>query len=48
MSVVTSAFGGIDPGLVIFIQALSVFIGLPFISVGFIILVDGIEPGGIE
>lgn len=48
MSVVTSAFGGIDPALVIFVQALSVFVGLPFISVGFIILVDGIAPGGIE
>jgi flagellar protein FlaJ len=48
MSVVVSAFGGIEPNLVIFIQALSVFIGLPFISVGFVILVDGISPGGID
>lgn len=48
MSVVVSAFGGIDPGLVILVQALSVFIGLPFISLGFIILVDGISPGGID
>jgi flagellar protein FlaJ len=48
MSVVVSAFGGIDPSLVILVQALSVFIGLPFISVGFIILVDGISPGGID
>ncbi len=48
MSVVVSAFGGINPSLVIFIQALSVFVGLPFISVGFIILVDGISPGGID
>lgn len=48
MSVVVSAFGGIDPNLVILVQAISVFIGLPFISVGFIILVDGISPGGID
>lgn len=48
MSVVVSAFGGIDPNLVIFIQALSVFVGLPFISIGFVILVDGISPGGID
>jgi hypothetical protein len=48
MSVVVSAFGGIDPSLVILVQALSVFVGLPFISVGFIILVDGISPGGID
>lgn len=48
MSVVTSAFGGIDPNLVILVQALSVFIGLPFFSGGLIILVDGISPGGID
>jgi flagellar protein FlaJ len=48
MSVVTSAFGGVDPNLVIFIQALSVFVGLPFISIGFVIMVDGISPGGID
>lgn len=48
MSIVVSAFGGVDPTIVIFIQAISTFIGLPFISLGLIILIDGIAPGGID
>ncbi|MFB6114728.1 MAG: type II secretion system F family protein [Candidatus Nanohalobium sp.] len=48
MSIIVSAFGGVNPSIVIFIQAISTFVGLPFISIGLIILIDGISPGGID
>ncbi|MFB6180330.1 MAG: type II secretion system F family protein [Candidatus Nanohalobium sp.] len=48
MSVIVSAFGGINPEMVIMIQAISVFVGLPFLSGGLIIMIDGISPGGID
>lgn len=48
MSVVLTSIGGFSDGLVIIIQALSVFVGLPILSLFFIIVVDAISPGGIE
>ncbi|MFB6174549.1 MAG: type II secretion system F family protein [Candidatus Nanohalobium sp.] len=48
MSIVVSAFGGINPAVVIFVQAIATFIGLPFVSLGMIIIIDGLAPGGIE
>lgn len=49
MSVVISSFSSsIDPNMIVAIQVLSVFIGLPLISGMFILLVSGLAPGGIR
>jgi archaellum biogenesis protein FlaJ (TadC family) len=50
MSVVLSSFsqGGIGAGTIVAIQVLSVFIGLPLVSIMFILLVSGLAPGGIR
>ncbi len=49
MSVVMSTFGsGISPNMIATIQLLSIFIGLPLISGMFILLVQGLAPGGIR
>lgn len=49
ISVVLSTFSqGIDPGTIVAIQVLSVFLGLPIISGMFILLVSGLSPGGIH
>ncbi len=49
MSVVMSTFGsGMAPNTIATIQMLSIFIGLPLISGMFILLVQGLAPGGIR
>lgn len=48
MSAVMSSFASISPDLIVIIQVLSVFIGLPLISMMFIVFVRGISPGGIR
>jgi hypothetical protein len=47
MSAVMSSFGNFEPELIVAIQALSIFMGLPIISGMFIIFIKGIAPGGI-
>jgi flagellar protein FlaJ len=49
MSAVISSFSrSASPAFLVNIQVLAVFLGLPLISVMFIILVDGLSPGGIR
>lgn len=48
MGVVMGTIGGINTNTIVFIQLISVFVGLPLISGLFIILIDGISPGGIQ
>lgn len=48
MSAVMSSFGSFPAGLVVMVQAGTIFIGLPFISIMFIILIRGLSPGGIR
>ncbi len=48
MSVVMSSFTGYSPDLIVMIQMLAIFIGLPFISGMFILIVKGMAPGGIR
>ena len=49
MSVVMSTFSpNMDPAVIVTVQVLSVFIGLPLISAMFILFVSGISPGGIR
>ncbi len=48
MSVVMSSFTGYSPNLIVMIQMLAIFIGLPFISGMFILIVKGMAPGGIR
>lgn len=49
MSAVISSFSSsISPSLLVNIQVIAVFFGIPMISAMFIILVDGMSPGGIR
>jgi archaellum biogenesis protein FlaJ (TadC family) len=49
MSVVMSTFSpNMDPSVIVTVQVVSVFLGLPIISAMFILLVSGIAPGGIR
>jgi len=48
MSAVMSSFASMSPELVVTVQMLAIFIGLPLISGMFIIFVRGIAPGGIR
>ena len=48
MSAVMSSFASISPDLIVIIQVLSIFVGLPLISMMFIVFVRGISPGGIR
>ncbi|MFB6099771.1 MAG: type II secretion system F family protein [Candidatus Nanohalobium sp.] len=48
MSAVISSFANISPALLVNIQVAAIFFGLPVISGMFIILVDGLSPGGIR
>lgn len=49
MSAVMSSFSSsITPSLLVNIQVIAIFFGLPIISIMFIILVDGMSPGGIR
>lgn len=48
MSAVMSSFASMSPDLVVTVQVISIFIGLPLISGMFIIFVRGIAPGGIR
>lgn len=47
MSAIMSSISGFDPGLVVALQVLLVFVGLPIITGMFIIFIKGISPGGI-
>jgi flagellar protein FlaJ len=48
MSAVMSSFADISPTLLVNIQVAAIFFGLPVISGMFILLVDGMSPGGIR
>lgn len=48
MSVVMTSFSDLDPSVIVMIQLLATFLGLPLISFIFMIIVDGLTPGGIE
>jgi hypothetical protein len=49
MSAVISSFSSsISPTLLVNIQVAAIFFGIPMISAMFIILVDGMAPGGIR
>lgn len=47
MSAIMSSISGFEPSLVVALQVLLVFIGLPIITGMFIIFIKGIAPGGI-
>ncbi len=47
MSAVMSSFTGFEPGFIVALQAVLIFIGLPLISGMFILFIKGIAPGGI-
>lgn len=47
MSAIMSSISGFDPGLIVAIQVLLVFVGLPIITGMFIVFIKGISPGGI-
>lgn len=47
MSAVMSSFTGFEPTLIVTIQVLLIFFGLPLISAMFIIFIRGMAPGGI-
>jgi flagellar protein FlaJ len=47
MSAVMSSFGNFEPELIVALQTVSMFLGLPIISGMFIIFIKGIAPGGI-
>jgi len=47
MSAIMSSISGFEPGLIVGIQVLLVFVGLPIITGMFIIFIKGISPGGI-
>lgn len=48
MSAVMSSFASMSPELVVTVQMIAIFVGLPLISGMFIIFVRGIAPGGIR
>jgi flagellar protein FlaJ len=48
MSIVMSTFTSFQPETVVFIQTISIFLGLPVISFMFILMIDGMSPGGIQ
>lgn len=48
MSAVMSSFTGYSGQVIVLIQIMSIFIGLPLISAMFILLVKGIAPGGVR
>lgn len=48
MSAVMSSFASMSPEVVVTVQMIAIFIGLPLISGMFIIFVRGIAPGGIR
>lgn len=48
MSAVMSSFTSFDPNNIVLVQILAIFVGLPLISGMFILLVDGMSPGGIR
>lgn len=48
MSVVMTTFTGAAANLIVLIQVLAIFLGLPIISLIFIIMVEGITPGGVD
>ncbi|QKQ98468.1 hypothetical protein GKQ38_02995 [Candidatus Nanohaloarchaea archaeon] len=48
MSAVMSSFASMSPQLVVTVQVIAIFVGLPLISGMFIIFVRGIAPGGIR
>ncbi|MFB6116328.1 MAG: type II secretion system F family protein [Candidatus Nanosalina sp.] len=47
MSAIMSSFTGFDPTLIVALQVVLVFLGLPIITGMFIIFIKGIAPGGI-
>lgn len=47
MSAIMSSFTGFDPALIVAVQVILVFLGLPIITGMFIIFIKGIAPGGI-
>lgn len=46
--IITIVSPEINPGTIVLIQSLSIFVLLPFISLAFIILMEGMAPGGIR
>jgi len=48
MSAVMSSFTAMEPSFIVAVQVVAIFIGLPLISGMFVLLVDGIAPGGIN
>jgi len=47
MSAIMSSFTGLDPTIIVAIQVILVFFGLPVITGMFIIFIKGISPGGV-
>jgi flagellar protein FlaJ len=47
MSAIMSSFTGFDPTIIVAIQVILVFLGLPIITGMFIIFIKGISPGGV-
>jgi archaellum biogenesis protein FlaJ (TadC family) len=49
MSAIISTFAsGLSPSLIVNIQVAAIFFGLPMISGMFILIIDGMAPGGIR
>lgn len=48
MSAVMSSFTAMDPSFIVAIQVVAIFFGLPLISAMFIILIQGMAPGGVS
>jgi len=48
MSAVMSSFTAMEPSFIVAVQVVAIFVGLPIISGMFVLLVDGIAPGGIN
>lgn len=48
MSAVMSSFTSMEPSLIVTVQLLAIFVGLPLVSGMFIIVVQGMAPGGID
>ena len=48
MSIVMSTFTNFAPETIVFIQTVAIFLGLPVISMMFVVMIDGISPGGID
>jgi len=48
MSAVMSSFTAMEPSFIVAVQVVAIFFGLPLISAMFVILVQGMAPGGIN